>query len=92
MKSKEFYEKLQKTLEETTSFPTEYLFKFIVPTQGNGVKEVADQFDNLGAVIKTNTSKKGTYTSVSIQVKIQSASQVITKYQEVSKIEGIISL
>lgn len=92
MKSKEFYEKLQKTLEETTHFPTEYLFKFIVPTQGSGVQEVADQFDNMGAVIKTHLSKKGTYTSVSIQVKMQSASQVITKYKEVSKIEGIISL
>ena len=58
--SEEFYTKLKSQLEELTVFPTVYLYKFIVPTEENDnkVKAVSDQFDNLGATIKTKKSKK----------------------------------
>ncbi len=92
MKSKEFYNKLKSSLEEATSFPTEYLYKFIVPTKSNGIQEIEDMFDNMGAVISTKESRKGTYTSVSVLVKMPSADMVIQKYKEVATIEGIISL
>ena len=93
-KSEEFYAKLKSQLEELTVFPTIYLYKFIVPTKENDnkVKEVSNQFNNLGATIKTHKSKNGKYTSLSIQVKMKSADAVIDKYKEVTEIEGIISL
>lgn len=92
--SEEFYTKLKSQLEELTVFPTLYLYKFIVPTEENDnkVQAVSEQFDNLGATIKTKKSKNGKYTSLSIEVKMNSADDIIEKYKEVTKIEGIISL
>ena len=46
----------------------------------------------MGAVIKTNSSKTGKYTSISVNVTMQNPDKVIEKYQELSTIEGIISL
>ncbi|MEC8885308.1 MAG: DUF493 family protein, partial [Bacteroidota bacterium] len=49
-------------------------------------------FDNMGAVINTKESSKGTYTSVSINVRMQDPDAVIEKYKEVASVEGVISL
>lgn len=89
---KAFYAKLKIQLEETTAFPTQYLYKFIVPTSEEKIAEVISIFDNLGAVINTKKSKTGKYTSISIQLNMQNANAVILKYKEVSKVEGVISL
>jgi len=90
----EFYIKLKSQLEDMTVFPALYLYKFIVPTKDNDdkVREVSNKFDNLGAAIKTRKSKNGKYTSLSIEVKMKSADAIISKYKEVTVIEGIISL
>lgn len=87
-----FYAKLKTQLEETTEFPALYMYKFIVPSSEDKIKEVHQIFDNLGAVINTKKSSKGTYTSVTITVKMKSADAIIEKYKEVSVVEGIISL
>ncbi len=92
MKSDDFYKKLRATLLETTRFPTDYLYKFIVPTQGESVKEIEQIFDHLGAVITTKASSKGKYTAVSIKVNLPSADAVIEKYKEAAKVKGVISL
>ena len=89
---KAFYAKLKIQLEETTTFPSQYLYKFIVPTSDQKIQEVIDIFDNLGAVINTKKSKTGKYTSISIQLNMKDADAVIRKYKEVSKVEGVISL
>ena len=91
-KESEFYKKLKLTLEETTDFPTDYMYKFIVPADGDGFKKIESIFDNLGAVIKTNPSKTGKYTSLTIMVKMKSADDIIAKYKEAAPVEGIISL
>ena len=88
----EFYKKLKIQLEETTTFPSKYMYKFIVPTIEGKIEEVTAKFDNLGAHISTKKSKNGKYTSISIQVVMESADAVIVKYKEVSVVEGIISL
>ncbi|GAB3718579.1 DUF493 family protein [Flavobacterium koreense] len=75
----------------TSEWPTEYLYKFIVPTDAKKIEEVENAFDNMGAVIKTHQSKAGKYTSVSINVMMESPTDVVEKYIEVSSIEGIIS-
>jgi putative lipoic acid-binding regulatory protein len=46
----------------------------------------------MGAVIQTTQSKTGKYTSLSVNVMMESPDQVVEKYLEVSNIEGIISL
>lgn len=93
MSNKEdFYIKLKGQLEDTTQFPADYMYKFIVPADGNQQKEVEEVFDNKGAVIKTKKSKTGKYISVSIVLKLNSADEVIAYYKKVEKVEGIISL
>ncbi|MBG7613262.1 DUF493 domain-containing protein [Polaribacter sp. BAL334] len=93
MEDKEaFYKKLQWQLEDTTQFPSDYLFKFIVPASDNQVEEVENLFNNKGAVINTKKSKTGKYVSVSIVLNIENAATVIDYYQKAAKIKGIISL
>lgn len=87
-----FYTKLKGQLEDTTKFPSDYMYKFIVPAIGDQQKEVQRVFDNKGAVIKTKKSKTGKYISISVVLKLDSAQVVIDYYKKVEKIEGIISL
>ena len=87
-----FYTKLKLQLKDTTEFPEDYMYKFIVPSSENQVKEVQDLFNNKGAVIKTKKSKTGKYISLSIVLKIESADKVIEYYKKVENIKGIISL
>ena len=87
-----FYKKLKTQLDETTKFPSDYLYKFIVSAEGNRVEEVQSIFDNKGAVINTKKSKTGKYISVSIVMKLARSDEVIKYYREAEKVEGIISL
>lgn len=88
----EFYERLKVELDNSNTWPAEYLYKFIMPSVNDNVERVEKAFDSMGAVIKTTKSKTGKFTSVSIDVTMHSADQVISKYKEVSIIEGIVSL
>ncbi|GLU44961.1 DUF493 family protein [Allomuricauda sp. NBRC 101325] len=90
--SDEFYARLKEQLLENTSWPSDYLYKFIVPTDEKRIAQIHDIFDNTGAVIESKKSKKGTYTSLSITVNLKSPDAVIEKYKEVSVVEGVISL
>ena len=91
-KTEEFYIRLKEELANTSEWPSEYLYKFIVPTNTKKIEEVENTFDNMGAVIKTHKSKAGKYTSISVNVLMESPELVVEKYIEVSNIEGIISL
>jgi len=91
-KESDFYKKLKLSLEETTSFPTDYMYKFIIPTNKEKFASIEDVFNNLGAVIKSKPSKTGKYTSLTILINMKTPDEIIAKYKEVSKIEGIISL
>ena len=88
----EFYERLKEQLLENTSWPSTYLYKFIVPTDEERIAQIHDIFDNTGAVIESKKSKKGTYTSLSITVHLKNPDEVIIKYKEVAVVEGVISL
>jgi len=91
-RTQEFYERLRSQLEEDTQWPSLYLYKFIVPAELEKIAEVRSVFDGSDAEIATRDSKKGNYTSVSVKVTMDSPEEVIEKYLEVSKVEGVISL
>jgi putative lipoic acid-binding regulatory protein len=91
-KTTEFYERLRDQLEGDTNWPAPYLYKFIVPASLEKIAEIEAIFNDTNAKIKTRDSSKGTYTSVSIEVTMQSPDAVIEKYLEVSNVEGVISL
>lgn len=91
-KTEEFYIRLKEELANTSEWPNEYLYKFIVPTDPQKIKQVENTFDNMGAVIKTHKSTAGKYTSISVNVMMENPDAVVGKYIELSTIEGIISL
>lgn len=91
-KTQDFYERLRVELDNSNSWPAEYLFKFIVPSTSQNVLEVENAFNNIGAIIKTTSSKTGKFTSISVDVTMKNAEDIIAKYQQLSNIKGIVSL
>ncbi len=87
-----FYERLREELLKSTSWPSDYLYKFIVPTNTDKIVQIQEIFDNTGAVIESKQSRKGRYTSISITVHLPDPDAVIEKYKAVGEIEGVISL
>ncbi len=91
-KESEFYKKLKNSLEETTTFPTKYTYKFIIPSDDKKIKEIENIFNNLGAVINSKPSRTDKYKSLTIFVNMNTPDEIITKYKEVAKVDGVISL
>jgi len=89
---KDFYDRLRKELAESTSWPSDYLFKFIVVTDDNKIQTIHEIFDNSGAVIESRQSRKGKYTSISVTIHLAHPDAVIDYYKQVGRIEGVISL
>lgn len=91
-KSEDFYSRLKEQLLENSQWPSDYLYKFIVPTDKEKIDQINGIFDNMGAVIQSKKSKKGTYTSISITVRMKNPDTVIEKYKEAALVKGVISL
>ena len=88
-----FYNNLKEKLQDTSVWPSEYLYKFIIKSNPVKINTIECIFDNMGAVIKTIPSKNGNYTSVSINVIMNNPDDVIEKYIEVgNQVEEVISL
>lgn len=93
MKEKEdYYKSLRTSLDETTVFPSEYLYKFIIPNDDEKLKKIENIFNYGGAIITTKPSKTGKYKSISIRMIMKDSEAIITKYKEIGKIKGVISL
>lgn len=80
--------KLKLLLDESYEWPTEYLFKFIVPM---------DQLPRIivilnGFNIEEKPSTGGKYISVSAKKVLNSSEEVLKIYESVKVIKGIISL
>jgi putative lipoic acid-binding regulatory protein len=90
--TQEFYDRMKILLDDTNTFPTKYLFKFIVPNDVNNLVNVMDCFNGTDAVFAQKESKSGKFSSVSINVTMPSSESIIDVYQKVSTINGIISL
>lgn len=88
----DFYDRLKIELDNSNQWPAEYLFKFIVPTLDTNIAFVENEFNNLGAIIKTTQSKTAKFTSISVDVTMRSSDEIIQKYKAVSVIKGIVSL
>src|SRR5690554_1375935 len=88
----EFYNSLRKKLSNDRLWPSNYLYKFIVPSDEEKVEQIVAVFNGMGAEITNRVSSKGNFSSVSVHVKMNSADAVIEKYQEVAVVEGVISL
>lgn len=76
---------------ELQEWPNVYLFKFIAPNNSETVAKVTALFDD-GTDLSYNKSKTGKYVSISVKEMMMSVDSIVSKYEEVSKIKGVIAL
>ncbi|MBY0416087.1 MAG: hypothetical protein K2Q18_18085 [Bdellovibrionales bacterium] len=80
--------KLKLVLDETVKFPSEYLFKFIVPL--SEVHQIL--FILQGMELEQKASSSGNYISVSAKKVMNSSGEIIQVYERAAVIKGVISL
>jgi putative lipoic acid-binding regulatory protein len=91
-KTNSFYNRLREQLEESADWPSNYLFKFILPSDDEKKATVRSVFANHPVQITERNSSKNTYVSISIEGVFESPDQIISKYKAVAQIEGVIQL
>ena len=79
---------LQSKLKVFHDWPTEYLFKFIVPQEKLGELEAIFE----GHDFRTRSSKHGRWVSLTCARTMDSSEAVIEVYRAVDRIEGAYSL
>jgi len=84
----EWFISFQEKLDKHYSWPSLYIFKFIVP---KGKEEEVKKLLPLHTSTEKSSSE-GNYTSITIQVMAQSSATVIEVYQKATAIEGLIAL
>jgi uncharacterized protein len=80
--------KLRELLQDQHTWPTDYLFKFIVPAKQ--VEKVRALFPHNKVSVRQST--KGKYVALTVTIWAESPDLVIAVYQKASDIEGLISL
>jgi uncharacterized protein len=78
-------------LAEGHSFPTVYMFKFIVKTEHRKIALVESVFDE-EAEIHTKESSGGKYISITARQVVMNVEEIITIYKKVNEIEGVMWL
>jgi len=80
--------KFKGLLDEQNTWPEYYTFKFVIKTEDKArVIALLDGFE-----ISERASKNGKFTSISSRKIMSSSDEVVAVYEEVSKVEGVISL
>ncbi len=87
--NQEWWDRFQALLDEKVDWPSEYLFKFIVPSAG--VEDVRELFD-ADHPLEVRASSKGNYVSVTARLHVASSDEVIEVYTRAAEIEKIILL
>ena len=91
--NKNFYENLKQLLDDTSSWPSEYIYKFIYSSNPENIEILKDIFKTSNADFKVKTSKNDKYTSVSVKIIAKNPDLIIENYKKVAdKIENIILL
>ena len=91
--NKNFYKNLKQLLDDTNSWPSEYIYKFIYNSKPQNIEILKDIFKALNADFKVKTSKNGKYTSVSVKIIAKNPDLIIENYKKVAdKIENVILL
>ena len=64
----DFYKKLKNLLNDTSSWPTEYVYKLIYKSNPDNIKKLKKIFNEPDTVFSLKTSKNDKYTSVSVKI------------------------
>ena len=84
-------ERLKQKLSETMSFPTVYMYKFIVESANRNIALVENLFD-AETEIHSKERGAGRYTSITAKQVVMSVDEIMSIYQKASLIKGIIFL
>ena len=90
--SEKDFDKLRKDLENLQEWPSDYIFKFIIQNNDNKKDELLSKFDLTQCRLSSKESSNKKYISLTLIMHMNNANEVIDRYMEVSKIDGIISL
>ncbi len=85
---KDMTSNFREQLNQAYQWPAIYTFKFVVPKSKHSALLAAVPSGD----ISERRSSSGKYISVTIKAKMQSAQEVVSIYQGMSLIEGVISL
>ena len=91
--NKNFYKNLKQLLDDTSSWPSEYIYKFIYSSKPENIEILRDIFKASNADFKIKTSKNRKYTSVSVKIIAKNPDLIIENYKKVAdRIENVILL
>lgn len=88
----DFYKNFKEKLKETHTFPCDYMFKYILPSDEDKIARLYAIFNDPKASFSSRPSKTGKYTSFTIKIPVTDADDVILYYRQAAKIEGIVML
>lgn len=80
----------RKKLEETTEWPSVYMFKFIIPSDNDKLAEIESLFNTKESSVVVRESSRGTYLSITAKEMMLNADSVVERYIAASKVEGLI--
>jgi putative lipoic acid-binding regulatory protein len=89
--TEEELQKFKEKIIETTTFPSVYMFKFIVPSENRSIALVENLFDT-GTDIHTKESGNGKYTSITGMQVVVNVDEIMEVYKKASEIKGILFL
>lgn len=83
--------RLRQHLDEVHTWPSMFMYKFVLPNDEKRVAELKQIFGE-SAEFSAKLSRKGNYTSITVKEMMLNADSIFDRYTAASKIEGIISL
>lgn len=88
---KKEWERLKQVLDDKHSYPTNFLFKFIIPeTKKTEFDSLFPHFKQLG--YQTKPSSGGKYISITITLTVSTSEEILRIYTIAQQIEGLIAL
>lgn len=89
--TEEELQKFKDKIVETTTFPSVYMFKFIVPSEHRNIALVENLFEP-ETDIHTKESGNGKYTSITGMQVVVDIEEIMTVYKKAALIKGIMFL
>lgn len=88
----DFYLTFKQKLQEIHTFPSDYVFKFIVASNQSNIAKVHSIFEKANACFSIRDSKNGKYSSITVKAPVSDADDVVIYYRQVAAIDGVMML
>lgn len=83
--------KFGERLSQSMTFPSVYMFKFIIASEHRNIALIQSLFD-AGTDIHTLESRQGKYTSITAKLVVMTVTEILDIYRKAAKIEGVMFL